>query len=321
MRLQQLRYLIAVAESGSMNSAAQSLFVAQSSLSVAVKELEEELGVTIFRRSNKGIELTSEGVELLSYARQVVEQADLMLKHYSDKAGAHQRLAISSQHYAFAVEAFIELVREHDTTDFDFHLRETRTAEIIEDVRGFKSDLGLLYLSSFNERVLRKRLDEAGLQFTSLFKAKPHIFVREGHPLTKEKRVTVEQLVAYPRYSFEQGAESSLFYSEEPLASLPCTRSISASDRGTLTGLLKGYDGYLVSTGVKSSEMFDGIVAIPLVTDEVMNVGYIIHNERKLSALAQAYIEKLYEQILRFGGDIEPSRAVIAYRREKEGLK
>ena len=145
--------------------------------------------------------------------------------------------------------------------------------------------------------------------------------MREGHPLTKEKRVAVEQLAAYPRYSFEQGAESSLFYSEEPLASLPCTRSISASDRGTLTGLLKGYDGYLVSTGVKSSEMFDGIVAIPLVTDEVMNVGYIIHNERRLSALAQAYIEKLYEQILRFGGDIEPSRAVIAYRREKEGLR
>jgi DNA-binding transcriptional LysR family regulator len=313
MRLQQLRYLIAVAENGSMNSAAQALYVSQSSLSVAVKELEQEMGVTIFRRSNKGIELTSEGVELLGYARQVVEQADLMLRHYVGHDADHQRLSISTQHYAFAVDAFIDFVHNHDEASFDFHLRETRTTEIFDDVRTFRSDLGIIYLSNFNESVLRKRLADDNLVFTSLFKVKPHVFVREGHPLASEKRIRPDQLADYPRYAFEQGADSSLYYSEEPLASLPCSRNIYATDRGTLTGLLTNYDGYLVSSGVRSREMQGNVVSVPLVTDEIMDVGYIIHRERRLSSLAREYIEKLYEQIFGFDGQIEPSKAAIAY--------
>ena len=314
MRLQQLRYLIAVAERGSMNAASQSLFVSQSSLSVAVKELEDEMGVKVFHRSNKGIELTSDGVELLGYARQVVEQADLMLQRYTGNPGAHQRLIVSTQHYAFAVQAFIDFIREHDDAEFDFHLRETRTVDIVDDVAAFRSDLGILFLSDFNERVLRRRFAEDGLVFTSLFKAKPHIFVREGHPLAKQDVVTVDQLAGYPRYSFDQGAESSLYYSEEPLCWLPCTRNVGASDRGTLTGLLTSYDGYLVSTGVRSDEMHTGIASVPLETDEVMDVGYVVHRERKLSPLAQDYIQKLCRRILDYEGQVEPSSAVIAWR-------
>ncbi len=299
MRLQQLRYLIAVAESGSINSVAHSHYISQSALSTSIRELEEEMGVKVFNRTNKGITLTSEGVELLAYARQVVEQADLMIRHYaSDREDSYHKLSVSSQHYAFVVNAFTEFVTKRNDESCDFTLRETRTADVIDDVRTFRSDIGVLYLSTYNERVLRRRLDEANLRFVSLFRARPHVFVREGHPLARLSRVGMQDLEGYPRYTFEQGPEGSLYYSEEPLSSLPHRQRITVSDRATMTSLLRCYDGFLVSTGVRSDEMLDGIVAIPLDVDEVMNVGYVVHRERKLSSLAQAYITELNQLIL-----------------------
>lgn len=314
MTLQQLRYLIAVAECGSINAAARDLYVSQSNLSVAIRELEKELGVTIFNRSSKGIALTSDGVELLGYARQVTEQADLMLSRYSGSStSSYGRLAISSQHYAFVVRAFIEFANRRKEEGYEFTLRETRTSEVIDDVCNFHSDLGVLYLSTYNERVVGKRLESEGLRFTSLFKARPHVFVREGHPLAGRDRVRIEELSPYPRFTFEQGAKSSLYYSEEPLVTLPHQRRVMASDRATLTGLLRHTDGFLTSTGMRSDEMFDGIVSIPVESDEVMNVGYVTHGERRLSPLAKEYIEHLYQQILGSSGSFAPSKAVLAY--------
>ena len=313
MRLQQLRYIIAIAESGSINAAAHSLFVSQSSLSVTVHDLERELGVQIFERSSRGISLTSDGMEFLGYARQVVEQADLLESRYATGGTPHRRLSVSSQHYAFAVQAFIDFVAEHDVPGCQFTLRETRTANIIDDVRSFRGDLGILYLSTSTERALRRRLDESGLVFTSLFKAKPHVFVREGHPLATRKVVRVRELANFPRYTFEQGSESSLYLSEEPLSTLAHDRQIVASDRATMTSLLKGYDGFLISTGVRSDEMYAGIASIPLETDEIMNVGYVVHGERRLSELAEAYIEKLTERIVGFRDEsvLVPSRQAL----------
>ena len=318
MTLQQLRYLIAVAERGSINAAARDMYVSQSSLSVAVRELEEELGVTIFNRSSKGIMLTSDGVELLGYARQVVEQADLMIDRYDTTSTSHHgRLAIASQHYAFVANAFMSLVNAREEDGYELVLRETRTANVIEDVSSFRADLGVLYLSPYNERVVGKRLEDDGLRFTSLFRARPHAFVRERHPLASHTRLSLEELAPYPRLTFEQGSQSSLYYSEEPLSTLPHGRRIMASDRATMTGLLRDTDGFLMSTGVRSDEMFDGIVSIPVETDEVMNVGYILHEERRLSTLALSFIDLLYEQILGFEGDLQPSRSVLAYARAK----
>ena len=324
MRLQQLRYIIAIAESGSMNSVARSLFVSQSSLSVAVRDLERELGIRVFNRSSRGITLTSEGVEFLGYARQVVEQADLLARHYRQKGeDAHRRLAISSQHYAFAVNAFIDFVAERDDASCEYSLRETRTSEIIEDVRSFRSDIGILYLSGSNERVLRSRLEEASLSFTPLFRARPHVFVREGHPLAERPSVTVEDLAPFARYTFEQGSESSLYLSEEPLSTLAHDRQIVASDRATMTSLLKGYDGFLISTGVRSDEMYAGIASIPLETDEVMNVGYVTHSQRRLTSLALGYIAKLDELILSFEDDetLVPSKAAHRIAKALEGRR
>ena len=294
MTLQQLRYLIAIAECGSISAAAHQLYVSQSSLSVAVKDVERETGITIFQRSNRGITLTSDGVELLGFARQVVEQADLMEARYSRTSEpVAQRLAISSQHYAFCVESFLAFAAEYEGSGYSFTLRETRTSEIIDDVGAFRSDIGILYLSTFNRRVLMRAFEEAGLEFTTLFTAHPHVFVGEHHPLAGAAKLTIDDLDPYPRYSFEQGNTNSFHYAEEPFAELPHQKKITISDRGTLSNLLAHHNGYTVSTGVLSSEMHTGIVAVPLETDEIMDVGYIVSSERTLSDLAQRYIEKL----------------------------
>jgi DNA-binding transcriptional LysR family regulator len=270
------------------------LFVSQSSLSVAVKDVERECGITIFERNNRGITPTREGVELLGYAKQVVEQADLMEARYAPgNKQSDQTLAVSSQHYSFPVETFLEFVAAYEGKGYTFTLRETRTHEVIEDVRDFRSDVGVLYLSSFNRAVLTRAFEEAKLEFHALLTAHPHIFVSEKHPLANRKQVSLDELADYPRYSFEQGNTDSFFYAEEPFAELPHEKRVIVSDRGTLSNLLAHHTGYTVSTGILSSEMHTGIVAIPLKTRELMEVGYLVSQERQLSTLAEHYIELL----------------------------
>ncbi len=298
MTLQQLRYLIAIAEYGSINAAAQNLYASQSNLSNAVKDLEREFGITIFTRSNRGVTLTNEGADLLGYARQVIEQADMLEEHYSHEGASHRRLAISTQHYAFSVEAFVRMVESTgDSRDFDYILRECATGQIIEDVRTFRSELGILYLDSFNSHVLEKALADNNLSFTPLFDARVHVFVGEHHPLASKELIELSDLEQYPRYSFEQGSANSFYYSEEPFSHLPHTGNIRYSDRGTLTNLLTSFEGYTLSTGVLSAEMNKGIVSIPLDTDETMRVGYVMHKERRADDLLQRYIDMLKEVI------------------------
>lgn len=303
MTLTQLRYLIAIAEYGSINAAAHNLYASQSNLSNAVKELERELGITIFARSNRGVTLTNEGAELLGYARQVIEQADMLESRYTLGEQRRQRLAVSTQHYAFSVEAFIDTIAECDSEEYDFVLREVSTGQIIDDVRAFRSEIGILYTDSFNARVLDKAFTDAGVEFHPLFEAPVHVFVGENHPLAQKELVSLDDLAAYPRYSFEQGTQSSFFFSEEPLSALPHKRTIRYTDRGTLSNLLANYDGYTLSTGVLSSEMHTGIASIPLDTDERMRVGYIIHGERKPSPLLTRYIAHL-KSIIRYTSGI-----------------
>lgn len=294
MTLQQLRYLIEIAACGSISQAAHNLYTSQSSLSVAVKDVEAEMGVTIFERSNRGITTTREGMEFLGYARQVVEQADLMEQRYSRAVEpVEQHLSVSSQHYTFCVESFLEFVDEYEGQGYTFTLRECRTAEIIEDVRDFRSDVGILFTSSFNNQVIGRAIEDANCAFTTLFTARPHVFVNAAHPLAAENMVTLDMLEEWPRYTFEQGNANSFYYSEEPFAELPAKKRVIVSDRGTLSNLLTHHMGYIVSTGVMSSEMNSGVVAVPIDTKEIMTVGYIVHNERQLSALALRYIEKL----------------------------
>lgn len=295
--LQQLRYLIAVAEYGSINKAAASLYASQSNLSTAIKDLERELGITIFTRNNRGVALTNDGAELVSYARQVMEQVSMIEERYSPAQQSFARLAVSTQHYAFSLQAFMEVADRFAGDEYDFILPETTTAQIISDVATFRSDAGILYVDSFNERVLMKAFADSHLTFTPLFSARTHVFMSEKHPLAKSAVLKLEDLADYPRYSFEQGPSASLYYAEEPLAYLPHSKNIAITDRGTLTNLLANHSGYTLSTGVLSEEMHTGIVSIPLEEEITMTVGYLMHSQRNASPLLVAYLEQLREVI------------------------
>lgn len=293
MTLQQLRFLIAVAENGSINAAAQNLYTAQSNISSAIKSLEGELGISIFTRSSRGVMLTSDGTELLGYARQVVEQANMLEARYEHNEAPQERLAVSAQHYAFSVQAFINVVEACDAQKFEFTMRETTTAQIIDDVRAFRSEVGILYLDDFNRRVLEKAFADARVSFHPLFNARVHVFVSESHPLARKPSICLEDLVPYTRYSFEQGTSNSFYFSEEPFSHIPCARNIRVSDRGTLTNLLTTSNGYALSTGVLSSEMQSGMASIPLKEDTHMLVGYIVHDERRPTPILTQYLSEL----------------------------
>ncbi len=293
MTLQQLKYYIAIVEHGSINAAARNLYSSQSNLSTAIKDLEEEFGLTFFERSNRGISLTNDGTEFLAYARQIIEQSDLIHQHFTKDKQTPLRLAVSSQHYAFCVQAFIKTIEEFKDNAYEFILRETRTYEIIDTVSNFSSDIGVLYLDEDNKKVLERSFNDAQLSFKTLFLAQPHVFVGINHPLAKKKKLKPKDLADYPRYSFEQGTDSSLYFSEEPLSKLPTKQKIIMSDRGTLTDLLTDYNGYTISTGVRSTEMLSNIVPIPLEVDIKMVVGYLIHQDRTPSGLSLSYIENL----------------------------
>ena len=297
MTLQQLRFLIAVAEAGSINAAAQNMYTAQSNISSAIKSLEGELGIRIFTRSTRGVMLTNDGTELLGYARQVVEQANILESRYTTSDAHSTRLDISAQHYAFSVQAFIDVVESVDDESFDFRMRETTTAQIIDDVRAFRSEIGILYLDDFNHRVLEKAFSDARVTFYPLFEAYVHVFMGSANPLSTRSEIKLEELEPYTRYSFEQGFSGSFYYAEEPLAEVPCARNIRVSDRGTLTNLLVTSNGYALSTGVLSSEMQSGIVSIPLAGDHTMRVGYIMHDERRPTPILEKYLARLRQII------------------------
>lgn len=296
MTLQQLKYAIEVARWGSINIAAKKLFITQPSLSAAIKELEAEINQIIFERTNRGVSVTTAGSEFLGYARQVVEQTELLERRYLNQKPSKSHFSVSTQHYAFAVNAFVDLIQQYDREEYEFNLRETRTYEIIDDVKNLRSEIGILYLNDFNKKVLNKFLKESGLKFTSLFVATPHVFISTSNPLAKETYVTLEQLEDYPCLCFEQGEYNSFYFSEEILSTLSHKKTIRVSDRATLFNLLIGLNGYTISTGIISKELNgDNIIAVPLVSEEHIEVGWIAHKNMGLSQLAQTYIEMLHK--------------------------
>ncbi len=297
MTLQQLKYVIEVARSRSISKAAHNLFISQPSLSNALKELEKELGITIFLRTNRGIDLTLEGSEFLGYARQVVEQAELLEERYSNTKLRQQHFSVSAQHYAFAVSAFVRLLENYDREEYEFTLRETKTYEIIDDVKKMRSEIGILYVNHFNKKVIQKFLREGNLAFHTLFQANPHVFISSKNPLAVRNFVTLEDLEPYPYLSFEQGDYNSFYFSEEILSTLSRPKNIRVSDRATLFNLFIGLNGYTISTGVISRELNNDIVAVPLKVDEQMEVGYITLKNGPLSKLGTMYIEYLRETI------------------------
>lgn len=305
MTIQQLKYVIKIAECGSITEAAKQLYVSQPSLSAAIKELESSYGITIFNRTTKGISLSSDGMEFLSYARQIIEQTQLLERRYKGNKKAKQLCSVSTQHYAFAVNAFVQLISNLNADEYEMTLRETRTSEIIEDVANFRSEIGILYLSDFNKKVLKKLIKEKHLTFTPLFQATPHIFISSNHPLANKKAVTISQLDDYPFLAFEQGTYNSFYFSEEILSTQPHKKTIHVSDRATLFNLLIGLNGYTICTGVLNSNLNGtNIVAVKLKTNESITVGIIKNERNTLSATATAYLEELKKLIVQDGFEI-----------------
>ena len=298
MKLQQLVYAVKVAECGSITEAARRLYVSQPSITNAIHELEAEMDVHIFERTNKGVVVSEEGETFLGYARQVLEQAELLESRYKGASEQVPHFSVSCQHYSFAVNAFVDVIRAFDASRYDFTLREEQTYEIIEDVAHMKSELGILYLSERNHEVLERQIQRSDLEFTSLFRAEPHVFVNAEHPLAGRECVTLDDLDDYPYLSYEQGDFNSFYYSEELLSTLDRRKNIRVRDRATLFNLLIGLDDYTVCSGVISHELNGpSIISIPLDVDEYMQIGYITRKNTSLSRYGRAYVEALRRHI------------------------
>lgn len=299
MTLQQLRYIVTVAETGNITEAAKRLFISQPSLTNAIRELESEMQITIFCRTNKGVVITNEGDVFLSYARQVLEQVGLLEEKYLNAKEQSPKFSVSCQHYSFAVNAFVDVIKAFDANQYDFTLRETQTYEIIEDVSNLKSEIGILYVSSKNEEVIRKLLKQNELDFRGLFVAKPHVFISSKHPLAENETISLEELEEYPYLSFEQGEYNSFYFSEEILSTLDRKKNIKVRDRATLFNLVIGLNGYTVSSGIISKELNGkNIIAKPLLVDEYMQIGIITKKNVYLSRYGVTYIEALKKYIV-----------------------
>ncbi|MBR5916466.1 MAG: LysR family transcriptional regulator [Lachnospiraceae bacterium] len=294
MTLKQLRYVVTVAETGNITEASKRLFIAQPSLTASIQELEKEYGIIIFLRNKKGIQITKEGEEFLGYARQVLDQTNLIEERYTGKTVGKNKFCVSAQHYSFAVEAFVELLKKYGGEKYEFHMRETQTYEIIEDVAHLKSEVGILYLNKFNETVIRKTLKDNNLVFEPLFRAKPHVFIGKASPLAKKRKISTDDLKPYPRLSYEQGSHNSFYFSEEILSTLDCDKEIVVCDRASLFNMLLGLNGYTICSGVISEELNGpDIIPKPLDVDDYMEIGYILPNSVKPSSFTLAYIDIL----------------------------
>ena len=301
MTLQQLNYVITISEAGSLNKAAERLYVAQPSLTSAIRELEKEIGITIFNRTGRGVTLTAEGMAFLPYARQVYGQYLNLLDVYGKQGTRRQQFAVSTQHYSFAVKAFVEMTRSFDVAEYEFAIRETRTKAVLDDVASSRSEIGILYLNDFNRKALEKLMVAANLTFTRLIDCSAYVYLWREHPLASRSAITFEELTPYPCLSFEQGDDSSFYFAEELLSTSEYPRIIKCCDRATVLNLMVGLNAYTICSSVICEELNGNggdYIAIPFSADEknaagTMEIGYITRKNSILSPAGTRYIEEM----------------------------
>lgn len=294
MTLTQLQYVVTIAQESSINKAAKKLFLSQPSLSAAVKDLEAELGINLFIRTNRGISVTPDGKEFIGYALQLLEQYTFIKNHYINKKGLKKKFSVSTQHYTFAVKAFVTLVRQFGTDEYEFALHETKTFEVIENVRTFRSEIGILSLNRENQIFLSRILHEKGLRYHEILSCGIYVYCWKGHPLANQKEITLEELEDYTCLIFEQGSHNSFHFAEEVLSSYDYKRVIRVDDRATMLNLMIGLNGYTLCSGIMCEELNGSdYCVIRLRSDEVMSIGYITHDGLALSKLGKQYIFEL----------------------------
>lgn len=299
MTIQQLRYAVTISEVGSLNKASEILYVAQPSLTSAIRELEKELDVTLFSRSGRGVTLTNEGTEFIRHARQVLQQYDGLLERFGKSGARKKHFGVSTQHYSFAVKSFVELVKRFGMDEYEFAIRETRTRDVIDDVFSGKSEIGILYLSDFNRKPLEKLMRSNQLEFHPLTQCEAYVYLWKGHPLARKPSIRFEDLADYPCLAFEQGAGGSFYYAEEILSTAEYPRMIRATDRATMLNLMVGLNGYTLCSGVICEELNGAdYVAVPFSPEDDavgsrMEIGYVVRKNVILSTLAELYITEL----------------------------
>ena len=303
MTLTQMNYIITISETGSLNKAAETLYISQPSLTNAVKELEKELGITIFNRSGRGVTLTNDGTEFLMYARQIYGQYESVLEKYSEGGSYKKKFGVSTQHYSFAVKAFVDMAQGFDMSEYEFAIRETKTADVISDVSTMKSEVGVLYLSDFNRKALLKLLHSANLEFHHLIDCQAYVYLWKNHPLAKEASIRFEQLEKYPCLSFEQGDNSSFYLAEEILSTNEYPQVIKANDRATMLNLMIGLNGYTLCSGIICEELNGSdCIAVPFHADEqnpnsLMEIGYVTRKNTILSQMGERYIHYIKQYL------------------------
>ena len=306
MTLQQIHYALVIAETKSMNKAARKLFISQPTLTSAMRELETDLGITIFLRSGRGVTVTNEGSEFLSYAAQIYQMYELTMEKYGDGEKVKRRFCVSTQHYSFAVKAFVETVRAFGTNEYEFSILETRTRDVIRDVSTLRSEIGVLYMNDYNRKVIQKYLTENDLLFHHLICCKAYVYLWKGHPLAGRDSISLADLEPYPCISFEQGDDGSFYFAEEILPDNLYPKLIKSNDRATNLNLMRGLNGYTLCSGIISEELNgDDYIAVPFrdenenlssdmdILSSDMDIGYITKKQNIISKIGQAYIEEL----------------------------
>src|SRR5574344_2261072 len=299
MTLTQLRYAITISEIGSFNKAAQILYVSQPSLSNAIRDLEEEFSISIFHRSGRGVSLTNDGIDFITYARQVYHQYQSLLDKFGKNATIKKKFGVSTQHYSFATKSFVEMVKQFNTAEYEFAIRETKTREVIDDVSTQKSEIGILYLSNFNRNMILKLLNSADLDFVHLIDCQVYVYLYKDHPLASKKIITFADLSDYPSLSFEQGDYSSFYFAEEIYSTKEYKRTIKVNDRASMLNLMRGLNGFTLCSGIICEELNGGdYIAVPFkpdggYEDDNMDIGYIVKKNQIMSNMANLYIEEI----------------------------
>ena len=294
MTLNQLKYVVTVAGENSLNDAAKKLFISQPSLSNAVSALETELGFSLFNRTKTGITVTAEGEEFIGYARQVLEQYELLDARFINRRETKKKFSVSMQHYTFAVNVFMEVMRQFGMDSYEFEIYEDKTYEVIENVKNRRSELGILYLNEFNEKVLKKLFAENGLVFHPLFDCGLYVYLWKHHPLAERTVIELEDLQEYPCLSFAQGEHNSFYFAEEVLSTYQYKKIIKASDRATLLNLMVGMNGFTICSGIICEELNGSeYVAVKLNSDEKMTIGYICAKDTHISEIGACYLTEI----------------------------
>jgi DNA-binding transcriptional LysR family regulator len=298
MTLKQLRYIVMVAEVGNITEAAKKLYISQPSLTHAIHLLENELGIILFARNKHGISVTPEGTRFLRYARQILEQVSMVEEQYLHTEMQAPKFSVSCQHYAFAVNAFVDLIRQYNVEEYDFTILETSTYDVIHDVSTLRSEVGILFMNDANKKYIEKLLNQNNLRFTELFVAKPHVFISKKHPLIHKKVLTLKDLEPYPCFTFDQGEHDAFYLWEEILPAMKHKKEIHVHDRASLFNLAVGLNGYTISSGVLGADLNgEHVVVKPLAVDDYMRIGTIMRKDVVPSRYAKAYLETLQKYI------------------------